>query len=95
MILGANRSALQASSARLDPLDAVNVIANRGAGDRFFHVASAYRCGKMSFALQGVVAVVTPPYLGCDAIACCFAASALLAQVNAVTSSPQKLTFYD
>jgi len=38
------RVALKASSARLDPLDAVNVIANRGAGDRFFHVASAYRC---------------------------------------------------
>lgn len=28
---------------QLDPLDAVSVIVNRGAGDRFFHVASAYR----------------------------------------------------
>lgn len=41
------RAALKASSARLDPLDAVNVIANRGAGDRFFHVASAYRCAPL------------------------------------------------
>ena len=37
------RSALKASSAYMDPLDAVNVIASRGAGDDFFRIASAYR----------------------------------------------------
>lgn len=33
----------QASSAQLDPLDAVNVIANRGAGAKFYSVAQAFR----------------------------------------------------
>jgi len=36
-------SALAAKSARLDPLDAVSVIANRGAGTRFYVVAQSYR----------------------------------------------------
>ncbi len=40
-------SSLQAKSARLDPLDAVNVIANRGAGSRFYAVAQSFRHASM------------------------------------------------